>query len=316
MESATAPPRKRRRTSVVVGVVLLVAAVLLGVNALLVDRHHRPAEAFAEGRVLTLDGPDLNVREWGPDGDRAVVLLHGYTASVEWWQQVAPKLAESGVRVVAVDLVGHGGSESPRDDAQYGAGGQAAAVVRAIEELGIRQAVLVGHSMGGHVATAVAEQHPQLVERVAVVDTFGAAGLLTMPVLGKLGCWPIVGAALDRFRSIDAVTESSLSTGFAEGYPVPELAHRSLERMTHRGVCESDAGIELNADRAVADRLADLDKPVLVVWGAADILTPTKSNVERYRQAGFEPVVIEGSGHTPMVEQPGELVEVLAPFVG
>jgi pimeloyl-ACP methyl ester carboxylesterase len=109
----------------VVAVAVLVLALL--VNAFLVDRAERRVAAFAGGRVLELEGPDLNVREYGPRSDRAVVLLHGYSASIEWWEKVAPALAATGQRVIAIDLVGHGGSEAPRDADQYGATGQAAA---------------------------------------------------------------------------------------------------------------------------------------------------------------------------------------------
>lgn len=293
-------------------IVALVALLLL--NAFLVDRDTRAAQPFAGGHVVELDGPDLNVREYGTDGDRAIVLLHGYSASIEWWEQVAPALASSGQRVVAIDLVGHGGSEAPRNDDDYGAVGQATSVTRALAVLGVRHAVLVGHSMGGHVATAIVEREPALVDRVAVIDTYGAAGLIEMPLLGKVGCWPVIGAVIDRFRSIDALTEDSLQTGFADDFEVPELAHRSLEQLTHRGVCESSAAIDLNEGQAVAERLANVDKPVLVVWGETDVLTPTDSNVDRYTRAGLAPQVIPVSGHSSMVEKPEALVALLEPF--
>lgn len=299
----------------IAAVVVATALVALLVNAFVVARTQRPAEAFAGGRVLELDGPDLNVREYGPPGERAVVLLHGYSASVEWWELVAPALADAGQRVVVIDLVGHGGSEAPRDDGQFGATGQAAAVRRALDALEVRHAVLVGHSMGGFVATAVAERDPDVVERIAVVDTPGDRGLVDELALARLACWPIVGPAVDRLRRVNAVTHSALQTGFASDFPVPEFAYRSLERLTHRGVCESDAGDELNRERAVADRLAGLNKPVLVVWGERDVLTPTGRNVVRYRAAGLQPRVITGSGHSPMVEKPDAFVAELARFV-
>src|SRR6185437_14238788 len=94
---------------IAIAVVLVVAALV--VNTFLVSRATRPAEAFDGGRVVELDGPDLNVKEFGPPGDRAVVLLHGYSASVEWWDRVAAAMPDQ--RVVAIDLVGHGGSEAP-----------------------------------------------------------------------------------------------------------------------------------------------------------------------------------------------------------
>lgn len=297
-------------------VTLVVVVVALLVNAVVVTRNQRPAEAFAGGRVLELDGPDLNVREYGPPGERAVVLLHGYSGSIEWWQEVAPALAGTGMRVVAIDLVGHGGSEAPPDADQYGAAGQAAAVRRALDALGVRHAILVGHSMGGVVATAVAERAPDVVERVVVADTPADQGLTTTLALAKVACWPVVGPAADRLRGLDAVTQSSLQTGFADDYPVPQFAHRSLERLTYTGVCQSDAGDELNAERAVADRLAGLAIPVLVVWGERDVLTPTATNVARYRAAGLTPTVISGSGHSPNVEAPDAFVAAAVDFIG
>ena len=257
---------------------IAVAAVMLALlgNGFLVDRTERSAEAFAGGRVLELDGPDLNVREYGPSSDRAVVLLHGYSASIEWWEKIAPALADSGQRVVAVD---HGGSEAPRDVEPYGAPEQATAVRRALDDLGVRRAVLVGHSMGGHVATAVAESDPDLVERIIVSDTPADRGLTDLPALGSVACWPLIGPAIDRFRGVNALTDGALQTGFASTYPVPQLAHRSLEQLTHQGVCHS--GTDDNA-RAVVDRLVGLGKPVLVVWGGRDVLTPTASNRSRW----------------------------------
>lgn len=123
----------------------------------------------------------------------------------------------------------------------------------ALDALGVRSAVLIGHSMGGHVATAVAERHPDLVERVVIADTPGDVGLVLLPALGDMACRPLIGPALDRFRGWDAVTESSLQTGFAADFPVPEFAHRSLERLTHTGLCDANPGDELNAERAVAE---------------------------------------------------------------
>jgi 2-succinyl-6-hydroxy-2,4-cyclohexadiene-1-carboxylate synthase len=299
----------------IVAAVVGAAVVALLVNAWVVDRAERPAAAFGGGRVLDIDGPKLNVREYGAPGDRAVVLLHGYTASIEWWDKVAPTLAGMGQRVIAIDLVGHGGSEKPRDAAQYGLAGQTAAVRRALEALGVHHAVLIGHSMGGHIATALAESDPDLVERIAVVDTYGATGLFEEPALAGADCWPIIGAALDRLRGVHAVTESSLQDGFAPGFPVPDLAYRSLEQLTQHGVCDSNPDEEVNRDRAVADQLAALHKPVLVIWGEHDVLTPTAQNVARFRAAGIEPRIISGAGHSPMVEAPDAFVAAVSDFV-
>jgi pimeloyl-ACP methyl ester carboxylesterase len=294
--------------AIAIAIVIMVAA--LAVNALVVSRTTRAAEPFAGGRVLELDGPDLNVKESGPPGDRAVILLHGYSASVEWWDRVAAAILDQ--RVIAVDLVGHGGSEAPRDSALYGIDGQVEAVRHALDALGVRRAVLVGHSMGGYVAIALAERDSERVERVVISDSPADASLTEMPTLAGLACAPIIGPAVDRLRPVDAITGSSLQTGFAADFPVPPLAHRSLERLTHTGVCQSGAQAD---DRPAVERLAGLGKPVLVLWGERDVLTPTAANVERYRQAGLAPTVIRTAGHSPMVEAPGQFVTAITEFI-
>lgn len=293
--------------------ITVVLAALL-VNALIVDRATRAAEPFAGGRVLDLPGPDLNIREYGAAADPAVVLLHGYTASIQWWEAVAPALAQKH-HVIAIDLIGHGGSAAPREVAAYSAGAQATAVRQALDALGVRRAVVIGHSMGGTVATALAESVPGMVDRVVVSDTPAAEGLVALPALGKAVCWPVLGAGLDRFRSLDVVDKASLQSGFAADFPVPELAYRSLKGMTHNALCGPRKAPKINEQRAVADRLAGLGKPVLVLWGDRDVLTPTRANVDRYHAAGLDPVVIAGSGHTPMVEKPAEFLSAVQPFV-
>lgn len=295
------------RIAVVALAVVITAAL---VNAFTVAGTTRAAEPFAGGRVLELEGPDLNVREYGPPGERAIVLLHGYSASIEWWEEVAPQLAR-GRRVVAVDLVGHGGSEAPSEARQFQAGGQAAAVRNALTALGIRHAVLIGHSMGGSVASVLADRYPEVVERVVISDTPADANLVSMPLLGKMVCWPVLGPALDHFRRVPAITASSLRAGFAADYPVPQPAYRSLERLTYNGVCDSKEG----NPASVADTLTDLDKPVLVVWGETDVLTPTAANVTRYAAAGLSPRIIAGAGHSPMVEKPDEFLSAISDFV-
>jgi 2-succinyl-6-hydroxy-2,4-cyclohexadiene-1-carboxylate synthase len=302
---------------------LLKLVIYLGIPALLVNwwvvsRTVHPAEPFAGGRVVEVTGPDVNVREYG-DGPNtgAIVLVHGYTGSIEWWEKVAEPLAEqTGRKVIALDMVGHGGSESPKESRAYGAIGQALAVRRALAALKADDVVLVGHSMGGGIATLVAESEPGLVERVAVIDTFGAPDLKDLGPLAASACWPVLGEAIDRLRAIDLATKSSLQRGFAPDFPIPDFAYTSLKRMTQRGFCKSEpALVHLNAQRPIARRLADLGKPVLVLWGSRDELTPTAANVAAYRDAGIRPEVIQRSGHSPQVERPKAILKLLSEFV-
>ena len=109
----------------------------------------------------------LYFRQFGEDREGIpLILLHGLLGSLVNWQRIARKLGEQ-YHVVVPDLRNHG--RSPHDpDVSYSS--MAADVLQLMDELDIAQAVMIGHSMGGKTAMSLALEHPQRVERLAVVD--------------------------------------------------------------------------------------------------------------------------------------------------
>src|SRR5690606_36641935 len=148
-------PRPRRR-AVAVAVPLALAA-LLAINTVAVDRQEAPASG---NPVPTADG-ELHVVQDGPPDAPALVLVHGFTASSRSWDLVIPALAQR-YRVIRVDLLGHGRSARPVG-AGYAIPDQARRLGEVLDRLGVGRAVVVGHSTGGSVATALAEARPELV---------------------------------------------------------------------------------------------------------------------------------------------------------
>ena len=110
-----------------IATVLAMVTVGLIVNAWAVDRKTMPAKAGA-GRIVDLPGGGLQVREDGPATAPPVVLLHGWTASLGWWDRLVP-LLEDHYRIVRFDLIGHGGSAKPLDG--YSLDDQADRIARA-----------------------------------------------------------------------------------------------------------------------------------------------------------------------------------------
>jgi pimeloyl-ACP methyl ester carboxylesterase len=156
--------RPRRRT-LLVAVPLAVAALLL-LNTVLVDQQASPATAAP---TVSVDGGQLYVTDDGPRDAPAIVLIHGFGGSVRWWDLVVPALAGSH-RVIRVDLLGHGRSAKPAGGG-YGIAEQGRRVGEALDLLGVGEAVVVGHSTGGSVATSLAEQRPDLVTALALVNS-------------------------------------------------------------------------------------------------------------------------------------------------
>jgi pimeloyl-ACP methyl ester carboxylesterase len=96
--------------------------------------------------------------------------IHGMAGSSETWASVLPRLAPN-YRVIAPDLIGHGNSDKPRTD--YSLAAFAAGLRDLLDELGIRRATIVGHSLGGGVAMQLMYQHPECCERLILISSGG-----------------------------------------------------------------------------------------------------------------------------------------------
>lgn len=107
----------------------------------------------SQERMVHLPDGDIHVVTGGAPNTRALVLLHGLAGSTVWWDPVMPALRN--MYVVRIDLLGHGKSDKP--DSGYGMAEQARRVGAVLDRLGVRQAIVVGHSTGGYVATSLAE---------------------------------------------------------------------------------------------------------------------------------------------------------------
>jgi len=109
----------------------------------------------------------LRARDWGGDG-QPLVLLHGLASNARIWDGVAPRLVGAGLRVVALDLRGHGASDQPGSGYDFASVGRDLAA--ALDGLGLERPVLVGHSWGANVALQFAADRPGAVAGLVLVD--------------------------------------------------------------------------------------------------------------------------------------------------
>ena len=298
----------RRFPRVALGLAACVV-VALAVNTWLVEREIRSAEPDAGGHVLELPAGDIHVRVEGPADAPPVVLLHGFGASMRWWAGVAPRLR--GLRVVRLDLLGHGGSEKPRQG--YSMENQAEVVAQALRALGIRRAPVVGHSMGGIVATALVERHREMVERVMMIGT-PADGDTEGDLLARAAFWPVVGHANDRLVS-ERTVRWVVEQGFAPGFDAPgELSRDIFERTTFNAFRDSGrAAGDYWDERPLDERLAGAGLPLTVLLGEEE--GHTRESVRRFnRVPGARTVVLEGLDHSPQVESPGRTAPLIEAF--
>jgi pimeloyl-ACP methyl ester carboxylesterase len=301
-----------RRAKVAIGVAAGLLA-LLALNAALVGRDSGEASVTVPGgRILDLPSGEIQALDRGPREAPAIVLLHCYTCAIDWWDGMLPKL-EAGHRVVAVDLLGHGGSEKPTSG--YTPPEQAQAVAEALERLGVRDAVVVGHSLGGVVAVALAERSPELVERVAIVDMPPDESYAELDFLAELTFRPLIGEALWTIKFDSAVREG-LRIAFRPGYEIPDAFVEDVKRLTYNAYDDSAGGeFDYVEARPLDSRMEEIGKPLMALMGAEEQIVQDPSGaLARYRRVGAETHLIEGAGHSPNVERPGLVAGLVLRF--
>lgn len=124
------------------------------------------AASGPKARVADFDGVKVHYDSWGKGGE-AVVLVHGWTCSAEFWRANAPELAKE-YRVIAIDLPGHGRSDKPQ--AKYTMEYFARAIDAVLQHAKVKRAVLAGHSMGTPVVRTYYRLFPQKTAALIAVD--------------------------------------------------------------------------------------------------------------------------------------------------
>ena len=306
-------------------VILLVIAlaVLLTLNTITVNNETEGAEATAEGaQILELSGGDMQVLETPAETDKPgapVVLIHAYAASLQWWDPMVPLLSEDH-RVITLDLLGHGGSEKPSSG--YAIEDQAGLVAEALNELEVQGAVVVGHSLGGAVATSLAEQSSELVDRVVIVDTAPDTSYSDLPFEARLGYVPVIGQLLNRVIP-DSFVEEGFQEAFAPGYDIqegfenPDQVVDDFNAMTYTSYDESSSAFNDYTDEiSIDERMRDAAVPLLVIYGAEEqIVDDDEEALAAYQEVpGARTATVEEAGHSPNVEQPEETAELILEF--
>ena len=232
-----------------------------------------------------------------------VVLLHGVTNSKRAFDRLLPLLGD--FDVTAVDLPGHGA----KTNQPFGATIPAVAAAITPEIPG--SSLVLGHSLGGLIATAIAERRPELVTHLVVVNSppdvdsrvaaHGHERVLTRPVLG-----PLLWRSMSR-RTI----RNGLRTAFAPGFDFPDFFVDDFRLVKWRTFADAMAsGNEFISEKPLYDRVAGIAAPTTIVFGEMDQRLDLAS-LAGYASTKAEVVTIANAGHTPIWEKPDRVAEAL-----
>ena len=252
--------------------------------------------------VTVPDGRRLRVRCW-PGRGRPLVLLHGLFDDAEGWDALARDTRRP---CFAVDLPGFGASQGPT---RPRLSAYADDVVEALAALGVRECTLVGHSLGGGIAVAVAERS-DAVRALALLAPVGFGPIRLADWMALPGVVDVAQLALPVALVNPLTVIAAYTTFVAHGrLPSRDLMGRLRRRAFRSGPGVRAATIAIAAagrsPRGFAHRPVAFDGPVAVVWGERDALVPL-AHIEALRrvlpQAHIE--AWNGMGHHPQRERP------------
>jgi len=278
-------------------------------------------------RVPGAHGLDLHLLEWSEEGV-ALLLLHGFGNDAHIWEDFAPAVAPY-YRTAALDQRGHGDSAWDAEG-RYEHDAMVADVESATAALGIERLVIVGHSLGGRIATLFAGRHPERIAGLVLVDIgpeLDPRGILRIRMEVESSQQPVFGSVEEYGRLL------SLHYPAAQPRALLRMAQHGLRRREDgryvlkmdpalrsagfAGTPEDAAERERQMAEAQWDALRRIACPTLVVRGAAsDVFSAeTADRMVDDVLAKGRLAVVPRAGHSVMTDNPEGFREAVAAFV-
>ena len=273
--------------------------------------------ALRRGRVEVAGGSSPLIEAGAPDAREAVVFVHGNPGSSTDWTALVAGAGELG-RAVAVDMPGFGKASAPEGFA-FDVPAYADFLGRALEQLQIERVHLVLHDFGGPFGLLWGVSHPPAWASVVLIN-IGVMPGYTWHSMAKRWRTPIVGELVQAWipraawrRTMQKSSPRGLPEEFVDKmYDDYDHATRRTVLKLYRNTPDpGTTAAELGA------AIAELHKPALVVWGAAD---PFLGVEYAERQREFfdvqEVIVLKESGHWPFQDDPQAVERAVLPFLG
>jgi pimeloyl-ACP methyl ester carboxylesterase len=279
-------------------------------------------------KTVDLDGP-VSYVDFGGEGRPPLLMIHGLGGNALNWMAVGPQLAKTH-HALAIDLAGFGRTPLFRRSAAVGA--NAALVHAFIESVIGAPVVLMGNSMGGHIAILEAADHPSRVTAMILVDPaipgvhvyrrepvlLGVMAALAIPAVAEnlldrrvreLGPERLVRQAL----ALVCADASRVDPAIVEAHVQLTRERSNLGRQNGRAFLQASRSIGFRmADPRFWIRAARVRAPTLVVHGELDRIIPLAMARELVRRRpDWKLEVLEGVGHVPMMETPDLFMTVV-----
>jgi pimeloyl-ACP methyl ester carboxylesterase len=274
-------------------------------------------------KTVLAGGHVIAYQEAGAVDGPVVVLLHGLASDSDTWDRAIGPLASHGLRVIALDLLGHGESDKPTGG--YLLTDFAESLGHFLDAIDVRAATLCGHSFGGAIAMFFGARHPERVQRVVLVSAGGlgrevhpvlrAAALPVAPVVLRAALRPRLRRLYGRpglHRALRLTPDNVTNLRRAARALGSEAGQASFFASLRGVIAPSGQRAASEEMRAFAERV-----PMLLVWNEGDPVIPlahARAHAERATPSS-KLVVFPSAGHEPHRRSAGRFAEEVAGFV-
>jgi pimeloyl-ACP methyl ester carboxylesterase len=271
--------------------------------------------------AINLNGANILYNEYGKEKNgndkQHLLFIHGLGSSSIAWRDI-PDALSGNFHTIAVDLIGFGGSDKPKT-ADYTIKGLSMFIVDFIRKgikIGKNEKIcIVGHSLGGYIASEVAIENKDLIEKIVLIDSSGMLDGPT-PLLEQYLAAATETNQIIRYDKIKRVFEDMYASPSRLLPLVIDLFNYVIEKPGARHAFES-AFYDSTTTQIESQRLRQIENiPCLIIWGIEDNLIPlayANKFTQVLQQAEFEKIA--DAGHSPFVEKTAKVYERLRTFL-
>jgi pimeloyl-ACP methyl ester carboxylesterase len=234
------------------------------------------------------------------------VLIHGFLSCTFCFHRLVPLLSKK-YDIYCIDLIGFGKSEKPADF-KYSFESYASLVVEFVKEMGLRNVILLGHSMGGQVCLHAAISAPQFFRSLILVCCSGYLGK-TKKTLKLFSYLPIAKPVIKWWIKQQKIEEVLKSTLYEKSLITSEMIQAYSEPIKDGEFCNTLIGLLRDREGDMPTKvLKTISHPVLLIWGEEDLVVPLKHGIRlRMDLPESDLIVIPEAGHQVIEEKPDQV---------
>ena len=232
-----------------------------------------PGYPFAPKYKEVEPGLRMHYVDEGPGSGQVVLLLHGEPSWSYLYRKMIPPLAAAGFRAIAPDLIGFGKSDKPADPGDYTYARHVAWIVALVEQLALREIILVCQDWGSLIGLRVAAEHPERISRIVVANGFLPTADRKAPTAFRL--WRAFARfspvfPIGRIVASGCVTKLAPEIRAAYDAPFPSADYMAGARVFPALVPVEEENVAVPDNRRAWEVLGRWRKPVLTLFGKND----------------------------------------------